>query len=402
MTDIKRPPPSPSAGGLHGHAKRDFFRGAMTKHLVKGAAGGARGVDYQDFEAENRERAANAPRTASATGPDAVGAADGDGGGGRQQQQQAQGTSDFINYDAVQAPVVKDGTPAALKEEEKKKKKLQQQQHDPDKEGSGEDAEAGGVDVLAEPNGALHHQQILSSIARLLADPNTERQVYGAFLLMDPEQMKKTLGTPIRVAKHLLVLADRMVQRGQPRTDVLDYVAGTFLKLGPEFGKRAFSDYSRNIGIGSIYPLEVREKLVLADDKFLPTLKCRFTSSKRMLAGKVKETIVLQYPDDVTITEFAVKGGTRKGYQLVPMKEKGKHGLRFFEPGPYQVLIMSTDPMGFERMEEIRVEVTGVVEKPAAANPGVPRPTARFSFDRLRQQREAAAAKAATDPPKAQ
>lgn len=382
----------PGAQGLHGHALRDFYRGAMTKNLVKGADGGARGVDFQDLEGENKDKEANKAKGGSAQSS----ASKRRSPAQEKQAQESGATPENILQEMLAANQLAK-TESTVQEVEsqdqrQQKKKSVTQQAREDSQQHQDDADPAATDgatseLMADPTDAAHQASILQSIAKLLADPTTERRAFGAMALTDPELMKKTLGSPVRVAKHLLVLSSRMVEQGRPREDVLNYLTQTFLALGTDFGKRAFKDFSVNIGIGTFYPLEIRERLLLADDDFLPTIKCRFTSTRRMLATKVKEMVVLEYPEDMTLTEFAVKGGTRNGYVLAPLKEKGKHGLRFFEPGEYKVLLMGHDAMGIERMEEIKVDVTGAsTARPAPVEAKAP---AKFSFDRLKRSREA-------------
>jgi len=388
MADVR----APGAQGLHGHALRDFYRGAQTKNLIKGADGGARGVDFQDLEGENKDKEAN-----KAAKGGAQGSATRRRSPAQERAQEGGQTPENILQEmlaANQQAKVDSTVQEVESQDQKDKKRKHPQPHQPTEDPESEEGPASTdgatVELLQEPSDDAHQASILSSISRLLADPSTERKAFGALALTNPELIKKTLGSPVRVAKHLLVLSSRMVEQGRPRDDVLGYLTSTFLALGTDFGKRTFKDFSVNIGIGTFYPLEIRERLLLANEDFLPTIKCRFTSSRRLMAAKVKETIVLEYPEDMTITEFAVKGGTRKGYVLAPLKEKGKHGLRFFVPGEYKVLIMGHDPRGIERMEEIKIDVAAadvaapppVAKAPTAAQP------ARFSFDRLKQARE--------------
>ena len=376
MNDVKRPPQA-----LRAHAARDFYRGFMTKNVVKGAGGGARGVDYQDTEADFKDRLSREKGGVDDEAMQRVAAA-----ATADQQQSERNASEVVLYDLVQNPTEKSNPVDAVQEDERRKKQKWSGPGAPPEKKEDEEAAPEEAELLGEAYDEAHEKHLLNSITKVLADPTEEHRVLGALVLQDPEQMRKTLGTPIRVAKHLLVLAGRLMERGQSRDQVVDYLAQTILKLGSEFGGRAFKDFSFNIGIGSIYPLEVHEKLVQVDDKFLATVKCRFTTSKRMLQGKVKETIVIEYPEELVITGFAVKGGSKHGYQLAPLKEKGKHGLRFFQPGEYRVLLTGIDPMGFERLEEIRVTITGEstvqASKPGAGAEG-PR---RFSPSMLRRR----------------
>jgi len=371
LNDIKRPAPQGGAESLGAHSARDFNRGFMTKNIIKGAGGGARGVDFQDAEADFLSRgekpAAGGPVVAEAQaspqGNDAEARA--------LAAQNAERLAQELAAEFAQLQRDKVETPQEYKDEEKKKKKLALREENHNSEN--EAAAIPDEEVLAEPVDDDHRAHLLANIARLLQDPTAERRVLGALALTDPEQMRKTLGSPVRVAKHLLVLAGRMLkEKEKERGYVVEYLANTFLALGPEFGKRAFKDFSGAIGIGSIYPLEVHERLLLTDDKFLPTLKCRFTSGRRVLKGMVREMILLEYPADMRITEFGVKGGCKTGYQLTPLKERGKYGLKLFEPGEFRLLMLGVDTMGFERLEELRIQVE---PNPVAAvpKPGAPK-----------------------------
>lgn len=358
MSDVKRPLAN---GFMHAHAARDFHRGFATKNVVKGAGGGARGVDFQDTEADFKERLEKAGPATSTGMQDKDAASSADDAQSATQAAMSQAAQDAANAEAVvvDAQLQRDKieTPQEIKDEEKKRKKLILKDDD-HREEQAEIAALPDEEITGEPEGDAQRAQMLHNIQRLLQDPTQERRAFGAFVLTEPELMRKTLGTPVRVAKHLLVLSSRMLkEKQQERGHVVDYLAGTFVALGPDFGRRAFKDFSANIGIGSIYPLEVHEKLILVQDNFLPTTKCRFTSGKRMLTTKVKVPIVLEYPEDIRITEFAVKGGSKSGYQLAPMKEKGKYGLKLFEVGEFRVLMLGIDTMGFQRLEEIRITV---------------------------------------------
>lgn len=363
MSEIKRPPPA-----LRSHAARDFHRGFMTKNLVKGAAGGARGVDFQDPEADFKERLEKAGPTKEGGGADAAQVDREAAAAQAQAASQAAANAELQAQQEAQLPKDRVETQHHTPDEERKKKKLVLNPDDPSQDHR-EKTEVPDEELLADADSEEDRAQKLETITRLLHDATQERRVFGALVLQDPETMRKVLGSPIRVAKHLLVLAGRLLEQGKPRAETVEYVAKTFLTLGGEFGRRAFRDFSGSIGIGAVYPLEVHERLVLLDDNFLPTVKCRFTSGKRILTGKVKEAMVLEYPEDMRITAFAIKGGGRVGYQLAPLREPGRYGLRMFMPGEFRVLVMGVDSMGFERLEEIRLQVTGdapVVAAPAA------------------------------------
>jgi hypothetical protein len=369
MADVKQPrfvaPDHRTA-----HSLRDFQRGFQTKNMVKGAAGGARGVDFQDHEAEFMDRVKDGKAAA-------VGGAGGGSGAGAESraevlaqqvaaaQAQSSDTSAVVPTDVVQPQFVQRQDKVEVKEDPKKRKftgSEQRKEEDQPDESQLEEL----FDSV--PTGAAEREHLQKVIERLLQDPMHERRAFGALFLTQPEDIKRVMGTPVRAAKHLLMLASRMVAHQRPREEVVNYLAETFIAFGHEFGRRAFKDFSVNVGIGSVYPLEVRERCVAINEDFLPTTtRVRFTSSKRWLQGKIKETLVLEYPEELVITEFAVKGGTRPGYQLVPMKQKGKHGLRFFVPGEYLVLLLCQDALGFERLEQVKVTVEGVVDQPKSA-----------------------------------
>jgi hypothetical protein len=363
MSDIKQPRfVAPDQRGAN--ALRDFVRGMQTKNMVKGAGGGALGVDYQDSEAEYAARKANTP-VESKSGQHKHHRAFKEMQAANQQLQ-AKDSSDpaqVVSQDAQISPAQRPQTPLDIREDDPRKKhKFSGGNRHDDEELPSEDRLD---DLLSQDLSTMElaeRDYLLHILEKLLQDPTTERKAYGALALTQPDDIKKLMGTPVRCAKHLLILAGNFIKNGAPREDVLTYLAEVFMAFGTDFGRRAFKDFSINVGIGAVYPLEVRERCLSLKEDFLPTTtRARFTTTKRWLQGKIKETIVLEYPADLILTEFAVKGGTRNGYQMLPLKEPGQYGLRFFIPGEYQLLLLCQDPLGFERLEQIRVTVEGQV-----------------------------------------
>jgi hypothetical protein len=188
-------------------------------------------------------------------------------------------------------------------------------------------------------------------------------RIYGTLRLLDPADMRAGLGTPLRVARHLRVVADRMLASGQfSRDEVLQYLTGCFVNLGRDFGGSALRSFAFSVGISAIYPLEVIAHATKVIPEFLPrtTLAPFVTGRKRrrLKAGKVS---TLSCDPAIKITGFALKGGGEPGYQFAPRQQPGEFALCVLTPGYYTLLLMGLDAYGLERVQELRLAVEDAV-----------------------------------------
>jgi len=377
-----------------GHQLRDVQRGFSTKQAIKGAAGGMRGADYQDLEAEyleKRDGGASVNLRASdqemaLAGKLLKAAASGQLDAKPEEAARLQAAANAVATDAIDPRLVVNPAAAQVEnekidektklEDEKIKRKLllrdpenQQEdlEDDEDTEAGDEDVDwvgpfaDGGVDAALK---AASNEQI----GRLVKDPEVEMRVYGSLRLVDPSDMRQALGTPLRVARHLQVIAGRMLKdAGFTRDDVVHYLSGCFVNLGRDFGGPALRNYITSVGVGAVYPLEVVEHLTEIAPWFIPkTTIAPFVLGKKRVTMKAGKAITLRCDPAIKITSFALKGGGEPGYQFAPRHEAGEFGLNVLTPGKYTLLLCGVDGYGFERLQEIKV----TVKDPAQADAG--------------------------------
>jgi len=253
-----------------GHAARDLRRGFMTKHIVKGAAGGTRGVDYQDFDAEYLEkRDGSDALNARASNKEAAlatrlmkEAVKAQGSHSEQAKQsgpvggaRAIDTVDsrqVVNVTASKVETEKVDPKIKLADEKVKRKLLLQNEaeeeeieHDDDEsDANEEDIEWVGPFADHDVDGLLassNNDQIL----RLIQDPEVEMRIYGTLRLLDPSDMREALGTSLRVARHLRVVAERMLASGEfKRNEIIHYLTGSMINMGKEFGGSAMRAFA--------------------------------------------------------------------------------------------------------------------------------------------------------------
>ncbi len=378
------------------HAARDFQRGLQTKNIVKGAAGGARGVDYQDHDAEYLERRdSSAAQNAKQSRLTAK----------TQQSQQKEQLRAVQKEQAANAAGPAAGTPSAPDDqfdprkvvnqnalqketpEQKKqrleaeriKKKILDPSLDDDDDDPGDDDEAAAPDDERSEDSAdpgepavfsdarvdrLLRKASADVVARLLDDPEVELRLYGTLAVRDGEGMRAAFKTPLRVARHLNVLARRISDGDEGRAAAVHAVADAILALGSGFGRRVLSSFQTGVGIGEIYPLEVMEDIALRSPHFLPHLRLTRFLSDDALASRAGEPLLVRCDPALKITAFALKGGGQPGYAFEPGQEPGCFSLLIDSAGRYRLLLLGVDASKNESLQEVRVHVS-----PARAGP---------------------------------
>ncbi|MBN2359498.1 MAG: hypothetical protein JXR83_08580 [Deltaproteobacteria bacterium] len=364
-----------------GHQLRDVKRGFSTKQMIKGAGGGMRGADYLDLEAEFLERRdssasvnlrASDQELALASSMMKAAAA---GQLGAQEAQRlkpsaAPGVTDAVDARQVVNPAAAQAETDKLDEQtrledERVKRKLLLRDHEEKAEEDGEEEEEGDEDVeWVGPFADSDVDTVLKGstteqIGRLVQDPEVEMRIYGSLRLVDPNDMRQALATPLRVARHLRVIAGRMLQdAGFSRDDVVHYLSGCFVNLGREFGGPALRNYTSSVGVGAVYPLEVVEHLTEIAPWFIPkTTVAPFVLGRKRITMRAGKAITLRCDPSIKITAFALKGGGEPGYQFAPRPEAGEFGLNVLTPGKYTLLLCGVDDYGFERVQELKVTV---------------------------------------------
>lgn len=367
-----------------GHAERDLRRGFMTKHMIKGAAGGIRGADYQDLEAEFLERrdgaaAINARKTgrqqslaaqlmqaaaqgqaittvdaAKSAGPVTIAAAV-DGVDAR----------NVVNATAAQAEKERIDPKVKIEDDRVKRKLLLRDPDSAEEEWEEEDEEE--IDIDVEWTGPFADGEVDTilrdcsneQIGRIATDSEAEMRIYGTLRLLDPADMREVLGTPLRIARHLRVVAERMLASDRfSRLDVIHYLTGCIVNMGPVFGGSALRCFCASVGISAIYPLEVVHHLAELVPQFIPrTTLAPFLLGRKKRVARAGKPMTISCDPGLKITGLALKGGGEPGYQFAPRSEAGKFALCVLTEGYYRFLLSAVDPYGFERVQELWLKV---------------------------------------------
>ena len=235
------------------------------------------------------------------------------------------------------------------------------------------------VDVDAIVDGAFSRQ---ISRAHLFA---TKASVApGAPGLLMPEDIQTAFPSPIDYAKHCMLLAEAYAQStGAYREETVRYMAALFMGL-PDvgFARRALMAWGPDTGIVDIYPLEVIEHILLARPDFLP--RVRFERwivpvgevATAALNVDPTERLLLHVPEDVMVRGFAIRGGLRPGYCFEPGPSPATYALTLDRPGRFTILTSARSDHGYTLVDRLEVCVNG---EPHAEPEARPRDQARVA-----------------------
>lgn len=185
--------------------------------------------------------------------------------------------------------------------------------------------------------------------------------------LTDPADIQRRLGSPLGYAKHVMILAEAFRQAtGASRQEAVDYLAAMFCAAPDHaFGRLALKAFGPPTGILDIYPLEVIECILSKYPAFLP--KAGFgrlfadvpRGEHRALVLIAGEPTELRYPAGMKIRGFALRGGGRPGYRFEPAEDDDAYTLRIDAGGTYTVLVSGLLRSGYTVVDRIEVEVAG-------------------------------------------
>lgn len=351
----------------------------ITRRTVKGAAGGMRGVDYEDdrrpepgdgaatLAASSRARAllrdSKALETAIPLPPSDV-----------------DRTRQVIHTDLSQ--LVLESEAAAV--EEQKRARRQKRHVARDRLAVDKDApelvrqrrwEVDDEDDEAE-EGERSEQAVLDFDG--LADPalarspsraryfeSEQRPEPGDPRLTDPDEIQRVLGSPLSYAKHAMILAEAFRKTtGATRDEAISYLAKLFVAPSDRsFGRLALKEFGPSSGILDIYPLEVIEHVLRDYPAFLP--KASFgrlfhnlsDGTERVILTDTGTPLILEYPEELKIRGFAIAGGGRPGYTFEPHVEPGKYRLHLQTSGRYTVLVSALGRGGHTLIDRLTVKV---------------------------------------------
>lgn len=209
--------------------------------------------------------------------------------------------------------------------------------------------------------------------------PSQTRRKAGDPTLTDPADIQRKLGTPIAYAKHVLLLAEAFRHAtGATRDEAITYLAAMFCAAPDRtFGRLALKELGSATGIIDLYPLEVVEHLLENYPSFLPRVgfgtlfsdRVTSTESPLQLIARVDER--LEYPTGTKIRGFAIRGGGRPGYRFEPADEDDVYLLRIDSGGHYELLISGLLEAGRTVVDRLHVEVIGA-NPPPEHEDGIP------------------------------
>lgn len=201
------------------------------------------------------------------------------------------------------------------------------------------------------------------SRAHLFAEDS--RPEPGDLSLTEPDEIARVLGSPLAYAKHAMILAEAFRRTtGATRGEAIEYLARMFIAPSDKsFGRLAIKEFGPSSGILDIYPLEVMEHVLDRYPGFLP--KVGYGRLFANVPAVEEETIytdtrtpvMLEYSVDLKIRAFAVSGGGRPGYLLEPDLEPGKYRLHIYTSGKYRVLISAINEHGYTTIDRLRIQV---------------------------------------------
>lgn len=191
-----------------------------------------------------------------------------------------------------------------------------------------------------------------------------EKPEPGDLALTDPDEIARVLGSPLAYAKHSMILAEAFRRRtGATRAEAIEYLARMFIAPSDRsFGRLAIKEFGPSSGIIDIYPLEVVEHVLERYPGFLPKvgfgrLFANVPIEEETIFVDTKTPVILEYPAELKIRSFAISGGGRPGYLLEPDLEPGKYRLHIYTSGKYRVLISGVNQHGYTTIDRLRVQV---------------------------------------------
>jgi hypothetical protein len=183
----------------------------------------------------------------------------------------------------------------------------------------------------------------------------------GDLTLVEPDEIKRVLGPPVRFAQHSMLLSEDRLRNGASRPDVIEFLSSLYLGLSDRtYAHKALRDFGAGSGIIDVYPLEVVKHLFENVPSFFTRLtKGPFLTSSKTGAyeGETGKPIVLTYDPKLRIRGFALADGPRPGYLFEPVDPPGTYHLIFQSPGSFKVLVSAIAKNGHVLLEELEVNV---------------------------------------------
>lgn len=387
----------------------------LTRRTVKGAAGGMKGVDYEDdrrpdpavVAAKRADARAQRPEGATRPPPLSENPALKDtahsraSGAPKEEAEMVLDDEDALTRDAKARQRAKHFVPrdrftvdkdAPDRQRQVRWDLLDEEEEEEEATWSSEEAE---VDLAAIAEAIASADDEEQSRAHLFVKNKTPAP--GDPRLTDPGEAMRSFGAPLAYAQHALLLSEAFRQAcGATRAETVAYLAELFVGV-PDLGfaRSALRELGSGTGIVEIYPLEVIVEILDRFPTFLPRVRFGevFETVATPVAMRPFRALELLLPVDLKVRGFAVIGGARPGYRFEPGIETGHYRLVMGAAGDFELLVSARSPAGGTVVQRFRVEVEGTPEalpesppRDADAIARWPRPSVRAPETEAREE----------------
>jgi hypothetical protein len=342
----------------------------LTRRSVAGAAGGMKGVDYEDDRRPEPGKE-GAARTGPGAGELRAGERSAPLGGaiGDERQGPAQPDASKILLDNEGAAplhtrrrrrfVARDRLTIDKDAPELKRNR---KHNDDEDESSDERSAEQTLEFFPDAVGAAG---LAPSVSRAQLFSPESRPEPGDLSLTDPDTIQRALETPLAYAKHAMILAEALRRStGATRHEAIDYLARMFVAPRDRtFGRSALKEFGPSSGILDVYPLEVVTHVLDHYPHFLPKVsRGRFfhQSGERAQVWHTdtQTPVILEYPEDLKVRGFALMGGGTPGYVFEPADAPGRYRLQVRSPGRWTCSVSGVSRTGHTTVDTLVLQVS--------------------------------------------
>lgn len=343
----------------------------LTRRSVAGAAGGMKGVDYEDDRRPEPGKEGST-RTGLSAGELRAGERSGASTGaaiGEERPGTAQPDASKVLHDNEGAAplhtrrrrrfVARDRLTI---DKDAPELKRQRKQAEDDDEASDERSAEQTLEFFPDAVGAAG---LAPSVSRAQLFSPDSRPEPGDLSLTDPDAIQRALETPLAYAKHAMILAEALRRStGATRHEAIDYLARLFVAPRDRtFGRSALKEFGPSSGILDVYPLEVVTHVLDHYPHFLPKVsRGRFfhQSGERaqVLRTDTQTAVILEYPEDLKVRGFALMGGGTPGYVFEPADAPGRYSLQVRSPGRWTCSVSGVSRTGHTTVDTLVLQVT--------------------------------------------
>lgn len=344
----------------------------LTRRSVAGAAGGMKGVDYEDdrrpepgHELSSRGGPSAGELRAGERSGAPLGAAAGDERAGLAQPDASKIVPDHegaapLHTRRRRRVVARDRL--TIDKDAPELKRNRKRTDDDDDESSDERSSEQTLEFFPD---AVGDAGLAPSVSRAQLFSPDSRPEPGDLSLTDPDAIQRALETPLAYAKHAMILGEAFRRStGASRHEAIEYLARLFVAPRDRtFGRSALKEFGPASGILDVYPLEVVAHVLDHYPQFLPKVsRGRFfhQSGERAPAWRTdtQTPVILEYPEDLKLRGFALVGGGTPGYVFEPADVPGRYSLLVRSPGRWTCSVSGVSRTGHTTVDTLVLQVT--------------------------------------------